>query len=132
MEPVLGRLRFAIVYFVAMLSGALGVLLLDPNQFTVGASGAVFGLMGAAVAAMRSRGINPFATGLGGTIVQPADHVQHPGHLDRRARGRPHRRLRRRLDPHRPPAVAPRDPRVPLAAVIAFGASSRAPASWWP
>ena len=31
--------------------------------------GAVFGIMGAAVAAMRSRGINPFQTGLGSTIV---------------------------------------------------------------
>ena len=69
MEPALGRLRFALVYVVALVAGALGVLLLDPNQLTVGASGAVFGLMGAAVAAMRSRGINPFATGLGTTIV---------------------------------------------------------------
>jgi membrane associated rhomboid family serine protease len=69
MEPVLGRLRFGLVYAVAMVSGAFGVLLIDPNSLTVGASGAVFGLMGAAVAAMRSRGINPFATGLGATVV---------------------------------------------------------------
>jgi membrane associated rhomboid family serine protease len=69
MEPILGRLRFVLVYLVALVSGALGVLLVEPNSFTVGASGAVFGLMGAAVAAMRSRGINPFQTGLGGTIV---------------------------------------------------------------
>ncbi len=69
MEPVLGRLRFALVYAVALLSGAFGVLLVDPNALTVGASGAVFGIMGAAVAAMRSRGINPFQTGLGSTIV---------------------------------------------------------------
>lgn len=69
MEPVLGRLRFALVYGVALLSGSLGVLILDPNVTTVGASGAVFGMMGAAVAAMRSRGINPFQTGLGGTIM---------------------------------------------------------------
>jgi membrane associated rhomboid family serine protease len=69
MEPVLGRLRFVLVYLFAMVSGGLGVLLLDPNHFTVGASGAVFGMMGAAVAAMRSRGINPFQTSLGGTIM---------------------------------------------------------------
>lgn len=69
MEPVLGRARFLLVYLVAMVSGGLGVLILDPNSITVGASGAVFGLMGAAVAAMRSRGINPFHTGLGTTIV---------------------------------------------------------------
>jgi membrane associated rhomboid family serine protease len=69
MEPVLGRLRFALVYAFALVSGALGVLIVDPNHFTVGASGAVFGMMGAAVAAMRSRGINPFQTSLGGTIM---------------------------------------------------------------
>jgi membrane associated rhomboid family serine protease len=69
MEPVLGRARFAMVYGVALVAGALGVLLVDPNQLTVGASGAVFGLMGAAAAAMRSRGINVFATGLGATIM---------------------------------------------------------------
>lgn len=69
LEPALGRVRFAIVYFVAMLSGGFGVLLIQPRGFTVGASGAVFGLMGAAVAAMRARGIDPFATGLGGMVV---------------------------------------------------------------
>ena len=69
MEPVLGRLRFGLVYVFALVSGSLGVLILDPNHFTVGASGAVFGMMGAAVAAMRSRGINPFQTSLGGTIL---------------------------------------------------------------
>jgi membrane associated rhomboid family serine protease len=69
MEPVLGRWRYALVYLVALVAGGLGVLLVDPNQLTVGASGAVFGLMGAAVAAMRARGINVFATGLGATIL---------------------------------------------------------------
>lgn len=69
MEPVLGRARFAMVYVVALVAGALGVLLVDPNQLTVGASGAVFGLMGAAAAALRSRGVNVFATGLGATIL---------------------------------------------------------------
>lgn len=69
LEPVLGRLRFGVVYVVAMLCGSFGVLLLNPHGLTVGASGAVFGLMGAAVAVFRSRGINPFDTGLGGAIV---------------------------------------------------------------
>lgn len=69
LEPALGRLRFGLVYMVAMVCGALGVLILDPGGLTVGASGAVFGLMGAAVAVFRSRGINAFDTGLGGAIV---------------------------------------------------------------
>src|SRR3546814_43320 len=62
LEPVLGRLRFGAVYFASMLTGSFGVLLLSPDRLTVGASGAVFGLMGAALAVFRARGINPFDT----------------------------------------------------------------------
>lgn len=69
LEPVLGRVRFTAVYFAAMLTGSFGVLLLSPDRLTVGASGAVFGLMGAAIAVFRSRGINPFDTGLGGAVM---------------------------------------------------------------
>jgi membrane associated rhomboid family serine protease len=64
LEPTIGRLRFVLIYFVALLSGSLGVLLIAPNEPTVGASGAVFGLMGAAIVIMRSRGIDPMASGL--------------------------------------------------------------------
>src|SRR3546814_18493779 len=52
-----------------MLTGSFGVLLLSPDSLTVGASGAVFGLMGAALAVFRARGINPFDTGLGGAVM---------------------------------------------------------------
>jgi membrane associated rhomboid family serine protease len=69
MEPVLGRFRFGLVYAVSLLSGSFGVLLLQPNTLAVGASGAIFGLMGAAVAALRSRGINPFHTGVGTAVM---------------------------------------------------------------
>ena len=56
LEPAFGRLRFAVVYMASMGAGALGVMLLHPNDLTVGASGAVFGLMGFAFMAMRARG----------------------------------------------------------------------------
>ena len=65
LEPAIGRLRFAIVYFVSLLAGSFGALLLTPVGTTAGASGAVFGLMGAAVVVMRNRGINPMESGLG-------------------------------------------------------------------
>src|SRR3546814_10664601 len=52
-----------------MLTGSFGVLLLSPDSLTVGASGAVFGLMGAALAVFRARGINPVDTGLGGAVM---------------------------------------------------------------
>jgi membrane associated rhomboid family serine protease len=64
LEPGIGRVRFLLIYFVSLLAGSFGALLLDPNKVTVGASGAIFGLMGAAVVVMRNRGINPMQSGL--------------------------------------------------------------------
>jgi len=64
-EPAVGRLRFGIIYFVSLLAGSFGALLLEPTAPTVGASGAIFGLMGAAVVVMRNRGINPMESGIG-------------------------------------------------------------------
>jgi membrane associated rhomboid family serine protease len=65
LEPALGRLRFALIYFVGLLAGSVGALILDPNAHTAGASGAIFGLMGAAFLVMRNRGIDPIQSGLG-------------------------------------------------------------------
>jgi membrane associated rhomboid family serine protease len=69
MEPAIGRLKFGAIYFTALLSGAFGALLLSPLSPTVGASGAVFGLMGAAVVVMRARGIDPWQSGIGPLIL---------------------------------------------------------------
>ena len=69
LEPAIGRLRFALIYVVSLLGGSFGALLLSPNAVTVGASGAVFGLMGAAILAMRARGIDPMQSGLGVTLL---------------------------------------------------------------
>jgi membrane associated rhomboid family serine protease len=69
LEPALGRLGFTAVYFSSMLAGSLGVMLLEPEALTVGASGAVFGLFGYAVVAQYARGINPLQTGLGAIIA---------------------------------------------------------------
>ena len=64
LEPGIGRVRFAVIYFVSMLAGSFGALLLESTAPTVGASGAIFGLMGAAVVVMRNRGIDPMESGL--------------------------------------------------------------------
>ncbi|MGH9118147.1 MAG: rhomboid family intramembrane serine protease [Acidimicrobiales bacterium] len=69
LESALGRVRYAIVYFGSLLGGALGALLLSPNVFTVGASGAIFGVMGAAAALHVRRGLSLMATGLGTLLV---------------------------------------------------------------
>lgn len=69
LEPAMGRVRFGMIYFAALLAGSAGALALDPDSLTGGASGAVFGLMAAAVVALHQRGINPFQTSLGAVFV---------------------------------------------------------------
>jgi membrane associated rhomboid family serine protease len=69
LEPVLGSARFAALYFTALLWGSFGALVVEPNALTVGASGAVFGLMGAAAVELYRRGINPFQTQIGMLII---------------------------------------------------------------
>jgi len=50
LEQVLGRLRFLAVYFVSAFTASAAVMLVsNPNSQTLGASGAIFGLMGALV-----------------------------------------------------------------------------------
>jgi membrane associated rhomboid family serine protease len=57
LEQGLGRARFVALYTVSLLAGAAGALLLTPQSPTVGASGAVFGLFGAALVLERQAGI---------------------------------------------------------------------------
>jgi membrane associated rhomboid family serine protease len=55
-EPALGKLRFTLVYFVTLLGGAVGALALSGAlSATIGASGAGFGLLGAALVMARLR-----------------------------------------------------------------------------
>jgi membrane associated rhomboid family serine protease len=69
MEPALGHARFLALYFASLLAGSAGVMLLSPNAVTVGASGAVFGLMGAAFVMQQARGIDPMQSGVGPVIL---------------------------------------------------------------
>ncbi|RIJ69457.1 rhomboid family intramembrane serine protease [Nakamurella silvestris] len=48
LERILGRTRFAVVYLISLLGSSVSVLLLSsPTVPTIGASGAIFGLLGA-------------------------------------------------------------------------------------
>jgi membrane associated rhomboid family serine protease len=69
LEPALGTPRFLALYFASLLAGSLGVLLLDPNSLTSGASGAVFGIFGATMVIARGRGMNEIAGQLGFLLV---------------------------------------------------------------
>jgi membrane associated rhomboid family serine protease len=46
-EEYLGPVRYIALYLVSGLAGSAGALLLSPTAVTVGASGAIFGIMGA-------------------------------------------------------------------------------------
>lgn len=89
LEPSLGRNRFIALYAAGLAGGSLGVVALawigsvtgtydaavgsflggNPFISTIGASGAVFGLMGAAMVGMRGRGINPWKTSIGTLVL---------------------------------------------------------------
>ena len=69
LEPALGHVRFAALYFASLLAGSFGAIAMSPHALTVGASGAVFGLMAAAFVFQRARGIDPWRSGLGPVIL---------------------------------------------------------------
>ena len=69
LERRLGFVRFLLLYFVALLSGSLGALVASPRAFTIGASGAVFGLMGAHLMVSRASGMRARDSGVMGLLV---------------------------------------------------------------
>lgn len=69
LEPAIGRFNFAVVYFVSLLAGSFGALLFQPNVPTLGASGALFGILGALMVVAYDRGISIWRTGLGPVLV---------------------------------------------------------------
>ena len=59
LEPMLGRARFLALYLISGLAGSIGVVVFAaPNAQVLGASGAIFGLMGAFVVIQRRLGGN--------------------------------------------------------------------------
>lgn len=85
-EQILGRARFLAVYLVSALAGSAGVMLFtDPHTPTVGASGAIFGLMGAfAIIALKIkadvRGI-ALIVGLNLLLTFTVSNISWQGHL---------------------------------------------------
>lgn len=59
LEALIGSGRFLALYTISLLAGSAGALLLSPNAATVGASGAIFGVLGAGLVLER-RGIYVF------------------------------------------------------------------------
>jgi membrane associated rhomboid family serine protease len=69
LEPAIGRVNFAAVYFASLLAGSFGALLFQPDVPTIGASGACFGVLGALIVVAYYRGISIWQSGLGVTLL---------------------------------------------------------------
>jgi membrane associated rhomboid family serine protease len=88
LERAIGSLRFGVVYFTALLIGSFGALVQTTEAPVVGASGAVFGLMGLLAVEQFRRGYDPFSGGLGGLILinlaiglVPSFHIAIGAHI---------------------------------------------------
>ncbi|SJN37141.1 rhomboid family serine protease [Microbacterium esteraromaticum] len=58
LEPMLGRARYLALYLISGLGGSVAVAVIDPTAATVGASGAIFGMMAALLIVGRHIGAN--------------------------------------------------------------------------
>jgi membrane associated rhomboid family serine protease len=87
LEPAIGTQRFVAVYVASLFGGAFGALLLSPDALTYGASGAVFGIFGAAFVIARGRGLDAIARTIGVILlfnlaISFGDpHISLGGHL---------------------------------------------------
>jgi membrane associated rhomboid family serine protease len=93
LEPAIGTPRFVAVYVAALFGGAFGALLLSPDALTIGASGAIFGIFGAAFVIARGRGLDSVASTIGVILLLNlafsfgAAHISLGGHLGGLAAG---------------------------------------------
>jgi membrane associated rhomboid family serine protease len=69
LEQAVGRWNFGAIYLATLFAGSFGALLFEPGAYTVGASGALFGLLGALIVVARYRGISIWQSGLGATLL---------------------------------------------------------------
>lgn len=69
LEPGIGTPRFVALYFVSLLAGSFGALLATPDSLTLGASGAVFGVLAATFVIARGRGVDALASSVGILIL---------------------------------------------------------------
>ncbi len=68
LESYFGHWRYLLLYLVSGLAGSAGALIMSPNALTVGASGAIWGLMGAALV-LEARRIYVFGGQAMGLVV---------------------------------------------------------------
>jgi membrane associated rhomboid family serine protease len=85
LELIVGRVRFLALYLLSGLAGSTVVLYADPHTSTLGASGAIFGLMGALLVIAYRTGGNVQQIGtwllLNAVLTFTVPHISWQGHL---------------------------------------------------
>lgn len=69
LEPGIGSARFLAIYFASLFAGSFGALAFAPDTLSIGASGAVFGILGATFVIARHRRIDGLASSVMFLIV---------------------------------------------------------------
>ncbi|MBS1887113.1 MAG: rhomboid family intramembrane serine protease [Actinobacteria bacterium] len=69
LEPSIGTPRFTVLYFASLLAGSFVALWLEPNTLSAGASGAIFGVLGATFVIARGRRLDAIAGQIGILIL---------------------------------------------------------------
>jgi membrane associated rhomboid family serine protease len=69
LEPAIGTLRFVVIYFVCLVAGSFFALWFSPDTVSAGASGAIFGILGATFVIARGRNLEAVAGQLGFLII---------------------------------------------------------------
>ncbi len=133
LEQALGRGRFLLLYLVSGLAGSAGALIASPNGVTVGASGAIFGILGAMLilewqhtGSLAGNALTLIAVNLAFTFAVP--NISYGGHLGGLAGGILGTLALARFG--RGHAAYGRLGLVGLASLVAIGAASVAIAYW--
>ncbi|HWH19375.1 MAG TPA: rhomboid family intramembrane serine protease, partial [Solirubrobacterales bacterium] len=69
LEPAIGTLRFVVLYFACLIAGSFVALWFSPDAVSAGASGAIFGVLGATFIIARGRQMDAIAGEIGFLIV---------------------------------------------------------------
>jgi membrane associated rhomboid family serine protease len=69
LEPAIGWLRFTLLYFVCLIAGSFVALWFSPDTVSAGASGAIFGVLGATFIIARGRNMEAIAGQIGFLII---------------------------------------------------------------
>jgi membrane associated rhomboid family serine protease len=69
LEPSIGTLRFVVLYFTSLLAGSFLALWFTPDSVSAGASGAIFGVLGATFVIARGRRLDAIAGQIGILIL---------------------------------------------------------------